>query len=56
MAAVGEVTFCGAFVCDSALAPAVLDFGAVLVLVNVFDALEAAFGLVTFDFVILVLL
>lgn len=52
VAAVAEVTFLGAFVCDNALPAAVLDFGAVLAFVRVFDALEAAFEPVTFVFVI----
>lgn len=52
MAAFGDVTFVGALVWDSALPAAVFDFGAVLELVNVFDALEAALEPVTFGFVI----
>jgi hypothetical protein len=56
VAAFEDVTFFGALVCDSALPAEVFDFGAVLELVSVFDALLAAFAPVTFDFVILVLL
>jgi hypothetical protein len=53
VAAFDEVTFDGALVCDSALPAAVFDFGAVLELVKVFDALEAALTPVIFGFVIL---
>ena len=53
LAALGEVTRCGAPVCESALPAAVFDFGEVFELVNVLDALEAALAPVTFDFVIL---
>jgi hypothetical protein len=52
VAALAEVTFSGALVWDRALPAAVFDFGAVLLLVSVFDALEAALVLVTFCFVI----
>jgi len=53
-AAFDDVTFFGAFVCDSALPPAVLDFLPVLELRSVFEALDAAFGLVTFNLAIFI--
>ena len=52
LAAFFEVTLLGAFVCDKALPAAVLDLRPVDLLLSVFDALLAAFGLVTFDFAI----
>jgi hypothetical protein len=55
-AAFGDVTFAGALVCDNALAAADFYFGAVAELVSTFDALEAAFELVTFAFLITILL
>jgi hypothetical protein len=54
VAAFGDVSFCGALVCDSALPAAVLDLGAVAELVSVFDALDAAFGLVSFDLAMMI--
>lgn len=42
-----DVARLGAFVCERALPAADFDFAPVLVLVIVFDALDAAFGLVT---------
>ena len=56
LAALFEVTFFGAFVCDRALPAEVLDFDPVDLLRSVFDAFFAAFGLVTFDFAIFILL
>jgi hypothetical protein len=53
VAAFAEVTFSGALVCDSVLPAAVFDFWAVLVLVSVFDALDAALWLVTLGFVMM---
>lgn len=44
LAAVEEVTFLGALVCESALPPAVLEVLLVLLLAIVFDAADAAFG------------
>ena len=48
-----DVDFLGTLVCDSALPAALFDFELVDLLAKVFDALEAAFLLVTFDFAIL---
>ena len=56
LAALFEVTFLGAFVWDRALPAEVLDFDPVDLLRSVLDALLAAFGLVTFDFAIFILL
>lgn len=52
LAALFEVTLLGAFVWDKALPAAVLDLRPVDLLLSVFDAFLAAFGLVTFDFAI----
>lgn len=50
IAALGDVCFLGAFVCDNALPAAVLDFDAVDLLRSVVDALLATLLLVTFVF------
>jgi len=52
LAAFFEVSLLGAFVWDKALPAADLDFRPVDLFRSVFDALLAAFGLVTFDFAI----
>ena len=52
LAALLEVTLFGAFVWESALPAAVFDLAPVFLLRSVLDALLAALGLVTFDFVI----
>lgn len=54
LAALGEVTFAGALVWESALPAAVFEVNPALPLRRVLEALLAAFGLVTFDFAIMV--
>lgn len=56
LAAFFDVTFFGAFVCDSALAEAVFDFELVLLLCRFFEALLATLELVVFLLAILSLL
>ena len=56
LAALFEVTFFGAFVWDRALPAEVLDVDPVDLFRSVLDAFLAAFGLVTFDFAIFILL